>query len=163
MADNPHSPTEPAGEIRAGVFRPDWTTITSAGARTALAGRMAARSGLLDKWSQQLGTAEDCVWRAILRLYADRGRPPEADDIVAETGIAADEVKRLFHSLAIKKTRDYRDINKYSVARMAFSARVIQTRRGIGPKIDRFRSKNPLRCSNRIFKSAMAKLARYGT
>ena len=117
MADNPHSRTEPAGEIRPGVLRPDWTAITTAGARTALAGRMAARSGLLDKWSQQLGAAEDCVWRAILRLYACRGRPPEAKDIVVETGLAAGEVKRLFHSL---RSRDLIDLDPNSRICLAY-------------------------------------------
>lgn len=107
MAGNAHSPTERAGEIRPGVLRPDWTAITSAGARTALAGRMAARSGLLDKWSHRLDAAEDLVWRAILQLYADRGRPPETEDIVAETGIAADEVKCLVLAL---RSRDLIDL-----------------------------------------------------
>jgi alkylmercury lyase len=54
MNSNEHSVAEPAIEIRAGVFRPDWSAVTRPPARHALTGRMAARAGLLDRWSYRL-------------------------------------------------------------------------------------------------------------
>ena len=57
-------------EIRPGVCRPDWSAVTTPAARHALSGRMAARAGLLDKWSQALEPNEDLVWRMALDLYA---------------------------------------------------------------------------------------------
>jgi alkylmercury lyase len=47
-------PREPAVEIRPGVFRPDWSAVRKPGARRALTGHMAARGGLLDRWSHAL-------------------------------------------------------------------------------------------------------------
>lgn len=100
-----------AGEIRSGVFRPDWSAVTAPAAREALRGRLAARAGLLDRWSHRLEAFEDIVWRTVLRLYAQRGRPPELNDIVAETGIAADEVAGLLHVL---RSHDLIDIDLHS-------------------------------------------------
>jgi alkylmercury lyase len=71
------------------VFRPDWSAATTIGARKALTGRMAARSGLLDRWSHRLAADEDLIWRTLLRLYADRGRPPPIAEIADATTIAA--------------------------------------------------------------------------
>src|SRR5258708_26461511 len=65
-----------AVEIRPGVYRPDWSAVTKPRAREALAGRMAERAGLLDRWSHRLEADEDTVWRTILRLYGASGRSP---------------------------------------------------------------------------------------
>lgn len=65
--------TEPAVEIRPGVFRPDWSALASAAARQALGGRITARARLLDRWSHRLEVVEDIIWRTILRLYGERG------------------------------------------------------------------------------------------
>ena len=88
-----------ATEIRPGVFRPDWSAIGKPAARQALAGRIAARAGLLDRWSGKLDTDQDLVWRATLRLYADFGHAPRIADIVAMTGLPADKVPPLLGEL----------------------------------------------------------------
>jgi len=68
-------------------------------ARRALAGRIAARAGLLDRWSGKLGTDQDLAWRATLRLYAAFGHAPQIADIVARTGFPADKVRALLSEL----------------------------------------------------------------
>lgn len=88
-----------ATEIRPGVFRPDWTAVEKPAARQALAGRIAARAGLLDRWSGKLGTDEDLAWRATLRLYADFGRAPQIADIAARIGVPANKVLALLVEL----------------------------------------------------------------
>jgi alkylmercury lyase len=92
-------PSGPAVEIRAGVFRPDWSVVTKERAREALAGRLAARAGLLDRWPLRLEAVEDLVWRTILRLYADCGRPPTLADIVSASGIAPGSLKGVLQTL----------------------------------------------------------------
>ena len=94
-----HLPNDPVVEIRPGVFRPDWSVVTKLRARNALAGRLATRAGLLDRWAVRLEAAEDLVWRTILRLYADRGRPPMPADIAAASGVAADGILRTLQTL----------------------------------------------------------------
>ncbi len=94
---------EPAVEIRPGVFRPDWSAVTKPRARDALAGRLAARAGLLDKWSHRLDANDDLVWRAILRFYGDRGEPPQIPDIAAETRL---EVGRVATALRTLQSND---------------------------------------------------------
>lgn len=88
-----------ATEIRPGVFRPDWAAIGKPAARQALAGRLAARAGLLDRWSGKLDTDQDLVWRATLRLYADFGHAPQTADIAARTGLPTDRVPTLLGAL----------------------------------------------------------------
>ena len=90
MGSEAFTAAEPAVEIRPGVFRPDWSAVTTAAARQALRGRKAARAGLLDRWSGRLEADEDCIWRAILRLYGEMGRPPEFGDIAVEAGTTHD-------------------------------------------------------------------------
>lgn len=94
--------SEPAVEIRRGVFRPDWSAVTAPTAREALSGGMAARAGLLQKWSHALDESEDVIWRTVLRLYADRGRPPSIGELVTETGIQADRVTALLGNLQLR-------------------------------------------------------------
>lgn len=88
-----------ATEIRPGVFRPDWAAIGKPAARRALAGRIAARAGLLDRWSGKLDADQDLIWRATLRLYADFGCAPQIADIAARTGLPADKVSVLLVEL----------------------------------------------------------------
>jgi alkylmercury lyase len=95
--------TGPAIEIRPGVFRPDWSAVVTTRAREALAGRITARAGLLDKWAVRLGSAEDLLWRTILRLYVDLGRPPALVEIAASAGIDTDVVAVL---LGVLRSRD---------------------------------------------------------
>lgn len=76
IATGTHEVRRVSAEIRPGVFRPDWSAVTSPIAREALVGRMATRAGLIEKWSHPLEADEDLVWRIVLRLYADAGRPP---------------------------------------------------------------------------------------
>jgi alkylmercury lyase len=90
-------------EIRPGVFRPDWSAVVTRRASEALAGRMTARAGLLDQWAVRLGTSEDLLWRTILQLYVDLGRPPELVEIVAVTGIDTDVATGL---LDVLRSRD---------------------------------------------------------
>lgn len=86
-------------EIRPGVRRPDWSALTSPQARQALAGRLAARSGLLDRWAIKLEPDADRVWRMILRLYAELGHAPTQADIVAASRIAVGDIGNLLDRL----------------------------------------------------------------
>ena len=89
-------------EIRPGVCRPDWSAVTTPAARHALSGRMAARAGLLDKWSQALEPNEDLVWRMALDLYAKNGRPPRASEIAACSDISEERVRVVLHKLQLR-------------------------------------------------------------
>lgn len=89
-------------EIRPGVRRPDWSAVTTPAARLALSGRMAARTGLLDKWSQALEPNEDLVWRMALDLYAENGRPPRASEIAACSDILEESVRVILHKLQLR-------------------------------------------------------------
>ena len=93
---------EVAAEIRPGVRRPDWSAVTTPAARQALAGRSAARSGLLDMWSHALEVSEDIVWRTVLRLYAAQGRPPNVDEIAAAGGIDGSRVSAPLRKLQLR-------------------------------------------------------------
>jgi len=86
-------------EIRPGVFRPDWSAVATPAARKALAGRVAARAGLLDRWSYALDAEQDLVWRTTLRLYADLGQAPPIVDLAAKTGLTADKLSALLGQL----------------------------------------------------------------
>ncbi len=99
MAMAAHISQEPAVEIRPGVFRPDWSAVTAPAAREALSGRMAARAGLLQKWSHALDESEDLVWRSVLQLYAGHGRPPSLRELGAETGMEPRRVAALLRDL----------------------------------------------------------------
>lgn len=86
-------------EIRPGVFRPDWEAVKLPAARRALAGRMAARAGLIDRWAEKLEVEEDLVWRAVLRLYARNGRSPHLAEIGPETALPPERSKSLLRKL----------------------------------------------------------------
>lgn len=102
MAIDATTSEELSVEIRPGVCRPDWSAVTTPAARHALSGRMAARAGLLDKWSQALEPNEDLVWRMALDLYAENGRPPRASEIAACSDISAERVRVVLHKLQLR-------------------------------------------------------------
>lgn len=89
-------------EIRPGVCRPDWSAATTPAARHALSGRMAARTGLLDKWSQALEPNEDLVWRMALDLYAENGRPPSVSEIASYLDISDECVLVILRKLQLR-------------------------------------------------------------
>jgi hypothetical protein len=72
---------------------------------------LTARAGFLDRWSVRLEVVEDLVWRTILRLYADLGKPPKLADIATATGIGADDVAGLLRTL---RSRDLVDLDPHS-------------------------------------------------
>lgn len=88
----------PAIEICLGVFRPDWSVVQSPAAREALAGR-AARPGLIDKWLHALPPEEDRVWRSVLQLYADFGRPPRVAEISRQAELLESAISGLLQKL----------------------------------------------------------------
>lgn len=90
---------ELAVEIRPGVFRPDWSVVTTSAARQALSGRVAGRSGLLEHWSQPLDADADLVWQTLLRLFVRNGRPPRVVEIAAEGKLPWDSVTGILHEL----------------------------------------------------------------
>lgn len=91
--------SELAVEIRPGVFRPDWSVVTTSAARQALSGRVAGRTGLLEHWSRPLDANADLVWQTLLRMFVRQGRPPRAVDIAAETRLSPDSVAAILHEL----------------------------------------------------------------
>ncbi len=99
MVEVASSTQDAAVELRPGVFRPEWSVVTTPAARAALRGRNATRSSLLEKWSQPLGREEDLVWRSVLHLYASLGRAPHSVEISAETGLPEESIKGCLRSL----------------------------------------------------------------
>lgn len=97
--DRTASPSELSVEIRPGVRRPDWSAITEPQARRALAGRLASRAGLLDRWAVRLDDDEDLLWRTILSLYAELGRAPTRADMAAKTGMPEARLSTFLASL----------------------------------------------------------------
>lgn len=91
---------EAAAEIRPGVFRPDWSAVTTSAAREALGGCGSVLAGLLDRWSRGSDADEDRVWQALLRLYADGGRAPRLDEIAAATALSDEQARNLLRALA---------------------------------------------------------------
>ena len=98
-------PTKPkiadhlAIEIRPGVFRPDWSVVTTEAARQALTGRVAGRAGLLEHWSKPLDPNADRVWQTLLRMFVRHGRPPRSAEIATETRLSVDKVTAILHEL----------------------------------------------------------------
>lgn len=92
--------SEPLGlEIRSGVFRPDWSAVTTAAAQDALCARFGSRESLLDKWSMPLDDMEDRFWRCVLKLFADLGRGPTLDELAAATGRPMERAKDVLEEL----------------------------------------------------------------
>jgi alkylmercury lyase len=90
---------ELAVEIRPGVFRPDWSLVTTGAARQALAGRVPGSAGLLEHWSKPIHPRTDLVWQTLLRTFAREGRPPRLAEIVAETNLSPENVTAILHEL----------------------------------------------------------------
>ena len=80
-------------EIRAGARRPDWSVVTKPAARDALLGRARTRTGLPDKWSRALSTAQDIAWRTVLELFGRLGRPPSLAEVGDEIGLSLVQVR----------------------------------------------------------------------
>jgi alkylmercury lyase len=86
-------------EIRPGVFRPDWSAVTTAVAQDALLARFGSRESVVDKWSVPLGEPEDCLWRCVLRFFADFGRRPICDELAKMTEWPAERVRTVLQEL----------------------------------------------------------------
>lgn len=108
---------EPSVEIRPGVRRPDWSVLASPQSRQALAGRLAARSGLLERWAIRLETDADLVWRTVLRFYADIGDAPTRADVVAESRVAVGDIANLLDSL---RSHDLIDLDSTGEIKLAY-------------------------------------------
>ena len=88
-----------AVELRPGVFRPDWSVARTPAAQEALAGRAAARPGVLDKWLHALTADQDCVWRTVLQLYAELGRAPGLAEISGRTSLSLSQLRSVLREL----------------------------------------------------------------
>lgn len=86
-------------EIRPGVYRPDWSVVTSAAAREALLGRDRSRSGPLQKWQHALDPTHDRVWRTVLTLFATLSRPPQVSEIGEATGVPTENLAEIIAEL----------------------------------------------------------------
>lgn len=73
-------------ELRPGVFRPDWSAVTTERAREALRGRDKARGCLPHAWLEALRPLEDMVWRNSIELFAQLGRAPTFPELAAASG-----------------------------------------------------------------------------
>ncbi len=101
MRQATNSPELPgaAVELRPGVYRPEWSVVTLAAAREALGGRMAARSGLVEKWLTRLDPTEDLVWCRVLELFAALGRPPRIEEIASAANMGHEHVAPALRNL----------------------------------------------------------------
>lgn len=86
-------------ELRPGVYRPDWSVVTQPAAWEALGGRMAARSGLIEKWTAAPDEAEDLVWRRVLELFPVLGRPPRLEEIAGATKMRQERLAPVLRQL----------------------------------------------------------------
>lgn len=112
-----HAAPEVGVEIRPGVFRPDWSAVTTPAAAAALKGRTAARETVVDKWAYALEDVEDLVWRTVLRLYAKGGRPPGATETASEVGMTPGQVEALLGRL---QSRDLIGLDATEAIRHAY-------------------------------------------
>lgn len=108
---------KPSVEIRPDINRPDWSVLTSPKACQALAGRFAARRGMLNRWAIRLEADADLVWRTIVRTYADLGHAPMRTDIVAASGIAVGDVEKLLGTL---RSHDLIDLDLAGEVNLAY-------------------------------------------
>ena len=86
-------------ELRPGVFRPDWSVVTSEPAREALRGRDEVRRCLPDAWLEATRPLEDMVWRTSIKLFAQLGRAPTFAELSAATGEPEASVKSVLNEL----------------------------------------------------------------
>jgi hypothetical protein len=83
--------------LRPGVLMPDWSLVTDASARDALAAIM-ADAGRAEKWAR-LDPDEDGIWQAVLRGFAATGRAPDARSLAVVAGLDESAVSGWLHSL----------------------------------------------------------------
>ena len=86
-------------ELRPGVFRPDWTVVTTTAAREALCGRGELRQNLPKDWFDVLSPTEDLIWRTCVELFPRLGCAPTLAELAAETGESQDSVETLLCAL----------------------------------------------------------------
>jgi len=99
MTSDANRADELAVEIRPGVFRPDWSLVTTEAARQALAGRVPGSAGLLERWSKPLHPHADLVWQTLLRTFVREGKPPRLAEIAAETDLSPESVTVILREL----------------------------------------------------------------
>lgn len=87
--------------LRPGVLMPEWSFVTDATARDALASGMAV-AGRARKWSG-LNIVEDRVWRVVLSAFAHSGQAPDAAQLATASGLDAAVVAPVVRAL---RTRD---------------------------------------------------------
>ena len=92
-------PPRMTGEIRPGVSRPDWSVVTTSAARTALMGRNRTRSGIFEKWDQELPPTQDLAWRKILELFGTNGRAPSLLEVAEGIGVSAEQARAILADL----------------------------------------------------------------
>ena len=88
-----------AVEIRPGVFRPDWSWVTTEAARQALGGRVSVSAGLLAHWSKPIHPLADLAWQTVVRMFARDGRPPRLAEIAAEMNLSPERVTAILREL----------------------------------------------------------------
>jgi hypothetical protein len=79
-----HDTSLPHYPVRAGVYFPDWTAVTSADVREALSAILGAL-GVEAMW-RNYRPAEDRVRTTLLRLYAEAGRAPGSGELARRAG-----------------------------------------------------------------------------
>lgn len=84
--------------LRPGVAFPDWSVIDSPVAGDTVSAMVDA-FGVETRWRGYSGN-EDRVHTMLLRRYARQGRAPTPGELVADTGLAAETIKRSLASLA---------------------------------------------------------------
>lgn len=94
-------------EIRPGVFRPDWSVVTTAAAKDALLARLTSRESLLDKWSVPLEDADDHLWRCALSLFVALGEGPSLSELGAVTGWRPERVRDGLQNLQERDLLDF--------------------------------------------------------
>jgi alkylmercury lyase len=99
MSVHVHDQDRAAVELRPGVFRPDWTVVTSDTVREALNARGAARVSLIERWMNPLSGEKDRVWIGVIRFFVEHGRPPQFAELAHATAFAQDRVEAALRTL----------------------------------------------------------------
>lgn len=87
----PDSPRELSVLLRPGVRIPDWAAVHDASARAALTAIFELVGVGRQKWSG-IGEREDRIWRAVIELFAERGRAPDAAEIADATRLPREAI-----------------------------------------------------------------------
>jgi Arc/MetJ family transcription regulator len=83
--------------LRPGVLMPDWSLVTEATAREALAASMIAAQRA-ERWSG-LDAVEDLIWRTILQAFARSGAAPDVAWLAARTDLDEAVVAEILRAL----------------------------------------------------------------